>query len=179
MKRKQVSKLKVTKKLRHLFQVLCLFIIGFFVCFFFSGAIPYGRIYSQEFDNAIRVIKKYEGLHRNKGQLIGYGHKILPGENYKRNTNLSEKKADELLRNDLAKLCGRYRSFGKDSLILATLAYNCGIGVVAKSSVYKKLLNGNRDIKESYLAHCRYRGKVLSQLQRRRLEEYETIFVDD
>lgn len=132
---------------------------------------------SVEFEKAVEVIKKYEGLHKNKGNLVGYGHKILPGDPYKRNQTLSLEEADKLLRKDLSSLCARYRSFGKDSLLLAALAYNCGIGVVAKSSVYKKLKEGNRDIKDSYLAHCRYQGKQLSQLKRRRTEEYEVLFI--
>lgn len=76
-------------------------------------------------------------MHYNKGNLVGYGHKILPGEKYKRNQRLTLEQADQLLRNDLAKLCAKYRAFGKDSLLLSALAYNCGIGIVAKSKVYK------------------------------------------
>lgn len=144
-----------------------------------SGAQKNFCSFSPEFEKAVNVIKKYEGLHRNKGILVGYGHKIVAGEPYKRNQNLSEKEADKLLRADLAKLCQKYRSFGKDSLILSALAYNCGIGVVAKSSIYKKLQEGNRDIKEAYLSYCRYRGKKLSQLSRRREEEFETLFIPD
>lgn len=131
------------------------------------------------FDKAVEVIKKYEGLHKNHGNLVGYGHKILPGEPYKRNQNLTEAQADKLLRQDLAKLCEKYRSFGKDSLLLSALAYNCGIGVVAKSSVYKNLLAGNRNIKAAYLSYCKANGKTLSQLKRRRIEEYETLFISD
>lgn len=131
-----------------------------------------------EFDKAVEIIKKYEGLHKKKGNLVGYGHKILPGDPYKYNQTLTEQQADELLRKDLAKLCERYRSFGKDSLLLSALAYNCGIGVVAKSSVYKKLQAGDRNIKESYISHSKYRGKTLSQLKKRRIEEFETLFIE-
>lgn len=133
--------------------------------------------FSPEFEKAIAVIKKYEGLHRNKGSLIGYGHKVIAGDKYKVGANLTEAQADKLLREDLKKLCAKYRSFGKDSLLLSALAYNCGIGVVAKSSVYKNLLAGNRDIKKSYLSHNRARGKVLSQLSKRRQEEFETLYI--
>ncbi len=135
------------------------------------------KIYSPEFEKAVTVIKKYEGLHRNKGNVIGYGHQIIKGDKYKRGANLTESQADALLRKDLSQLCAKYRSFGKDSLILAALAYNCGIGTVAKSTVYKNLLSGNRNIKNSYLAHSKYRGKTLKQLKRRRAEEYETLFI--
>lgn len=132
---------------------------------------------SVEFEKAVMVIKKYEGLHRNKGNLVGYGHKILPGDPYKRNANLTESQADALLRKDLSALCERYREFGSDSLLLAALAYNTGIGTVAKSSLLKKLQAGNREIKETYLSYSKYRGKTNSQLKRRRTEEFETLFV--
>ena len=51
--------------------------------------------------------------------------------------------------------------------------------MVAKSSVLSKLKSGNRDIESSYKAHCRYKGKQLSQLKRRREEELATLFVKD
>lgn len=103
--------------------------------------------------------------------------KFFPGRNIKETNVLPWEQADQLLRNDLAKLCAKYRAFGKDSLLLSALAYNCGIGIVAKSKVYKNLKAGNRDIKASYLAHCKYRGKALSQLKRRRIEEFEVLFI--
>lgn len=131
------------------------------------------------FDEAVAVIKKYEGMHSPKHwPLIGYGHKVLSGEKYKRGVQLSEKEADRLLRSDLQKLCARYRNFGKDSLLLAVLAYNIGIGNVGKSSIITKLKTGNRNIKDTYVAHCRYRGKVNSQIQRRRHEEFELLYVN-
>lgn len=140
---------------------------------------PASELEQSDFDKAVEIIKKYEGLHKNKGNLIGYGHKILPGEPYKYNQTLSEAEADKLLRSDLAKLCATYRSFGKDSLLLSALAYNCGIGTVSRSRVYKNLLAGNRDIKNSYLSHSKAGGKTLSQLKRRRIEEYEALFIED
>ncbi len=144
---------------------------------FSSGVKTSGEGFSPEFEKAIAIIKKYEGLHRNRGNLIGYGHQVIAGDGYKRGTNLTEKQADALLRKDLSDLCKRYRSFGKDSLILSALAYNCGTGIVAKSSVYKKLKNGNRDVKTAYLSYNRIRGKVNSQLKRRRLEEFDALFI--
>ena len=109
--------------------------------------------------------------------MVGYGHKVLPGEKYSRSATLSEKQADALLRKDLLKNCAVFRDFGADSLLLGTLAYNIGSGNVKRSGVTAALRNGNRDIRELYLAHCRYRGKKLSQLQRRRVEEFETLFI--
>lgn len=132
------------------------------------------------FDDAIAVIKKYEGLHSARHwPLVGYGHKVLPGDRFKRGKALSEAEADKLLRKDLAALCARYRAYGPDSLLLAALAYNIGIGNVAKSGVINKLKQGNRDFKVSYLAHCKYRGKTNSQLKRRRTEEFNLLYIKD
>ncbi len=130
------------------------------------------------FEQAVSIIKKYEGMHQPRHwPLVGYGHKVLPGEQYSRSATLSEKQADALLRKDLLKNCAVFREFGADSLLLGTLAYNIGSGNVKRSGVTSALRNGNRDIRELYLAHCRYRGKTLSQLQRRRVEEFEALFI--
>lgn len=132
------------------------------------------------FEQAVQIIKKYEGLHSPKHwPLIGYGHMVLPGEKYSRSKALSEKEAEALLRKDLLKNCAVFREFGKDSLLLGVLAYNIGSGNTLKSSVVKKLKAGNRDIKENYLAHSKYRGKTLSGLKKRRVEEFEALFITD
>lgn len=132
-----------------------------------------------DFDKAVELIMKYEGLHKNHGNLVGYGHKIVKGDPYKANQNLTKAQAEKLLRKDLAKLCETYRSFGKDSLLLSALAYNCGTGMVERSSLFKKLQAGDRNIKNIYLSYCKANGKTLSQLKRRRIEEFETLFVMD
>ena len=52
------------------------------------------------FERAIAVIKHFEGLH-NKAEhypYVGYGHKVLPGENL--STDMTEEEADKLLRSD-------------------------------------------------------------------------------
>ena len=56
---------------------------------------------------------------------MGWGHKILPDERYSART-MTKRQADVLLRKDLRKFCAMFRQFGKDSLLLATLAYNVG-----------------------------------------------------
>ncbi len=132
------------------------------------------------FEAAVQLIKSFEGMHTPKNwPYVGYGHRVLSGEKYKKGVQLSEKQADALLRKDFRKYCALYREFGADSLLLGALAYNIGQGNVAKSSILKKLRSGNRDIEEVYIAHCRYRGKVNSQIRRRRLAELETLFVKD
>lgn len=133
---------------------------------------------SPTFEDAIAIIKKYESLSgASHWPFVGYGHKVMPGEKFTKGKALTAAEADALVRADYAKLCAKYRSFGADSLLLAALAYNCGPGVVAKSSVLSRLKAGDRDIEAAYIAHSKYRGKTLSQLKRRRQEELATLFV--
>lgn len=132
------------------------------------------------FEQAVEIIKKYETLHQPKHwPLVGYGHKVLPGEKFSRTKALSEVEADALLRKDLLKNCAQFRQFGADSLLLGVLAYNIGSGATKRSSVAKLLQQGNRNIREAYIAHCRYRGKVHNQIRNRRIEEFETLFIDN
>ena len=44
----------------------------------------------------------------------------------KLSTDMMEEEADKLLHTDLMKLCKMFSSYGQDSLLLATLAYNVG-----------------------------------------------------
>ncbi len=130
------------------------------------------------FERAVIIIKKYETLHRPKDYpYVGYGHRVLPGEPYRRGVQLTEKQADALLRKDLRKFCALYSKYGKDSILLGCLAYNCGPGVVNKSSILKKLKAGDRDIFKAYTSHCRYKGKFHAQLHQRRLTEFVALFV--
>lgn len=129
------------------------------------------------FERAVIIIKKFETLHRPKDYpYVGYGHRVLPGEPYRRGVQLTEKQADALLRKDLRKFVSLYKAYGKDALLLGVLAYNCGPGVVNKSSILKKLKSGNRDIFKAYTSHCRYKGKFHKQLHQRRITEYIVLF---
>lgn len=131
------------------------------------------------FEKAVELIKKYEGLHQPRHwPLVGYGHKVLPGEKFSRSKAVSKEKAEEILRADLKKNCAVFREYGADSLLLGTLAYNIGSGNVKRSKVAAALKAGNRNIRDMYLAHSRYRGKTLSQLKRRRIEEFDLLFID-
>ena len=129
------------------------------------------------FERAVIIIKKFETLHHPKDYpYVGYGHRVLPGEPYRRGVQLTEKQADALLRKDLRKFVSLYKAYGKDALLLGVLAYNCGPGVVNKSSILKKLKSGNRDIFKAYTSHCRYKGKFHAQLHQRRLTEFAALF---
>jgi lysozyme len=126
-------------------------------------------------ERSIRVIKFYETLHRNAGNVIGYGHVIQPGEPYKRNANLTEAQADALLRSDLTKLCRIFASYGSSMYLLATLAYNIGPTKVLKSTLLKKLAAGDTDIAADYLSFCHYRGRPHPGIRRRRYVEYQLL----
>lgn len=135
---------------------------------------------TDRFETAIEIIKKYEGLHSPKHwPLVGYGHKVLPGESFPRNRALTQPEAEKLLRQDFQKFCKLFRSYGKDSILMAALAYNIGNGAAERSSVARKLKAGDRDIRDNYIAHSRYRGKIHPQIQKRRIEEFERLFVSD
>lgn len=130
------------------------------------------------FERAVLIIKHFETLHKPRHwPYVGYGHQVQPGESYRRGVQLTERQADALLRKDLRKFCAMYSKYGKDSVLLGALAYNCGPGVVNKSSVLKKLKSGNRDIFMSYTSHCRYKGKFHRGLYTRRCMEIAALFI--
>lgn len=133
------------------------------------------------FDSVVEMIKRYEGWHTVRDTpYIGYGHRRLLGEQL--TANLTEAQADSLLRSDLMKRCAVFRRFNKDSLLLATLAYNVGqnrlLGYrkIPKSKLIHKLEQGDRDIYEEYISFRMYRGKVIPSLERRRKEEFRLLY---
>ena len=78
------------------------------------------------FERAVRCTKYFEGWHSEKHHpYVGWGHQVQPGERYSART-MTKRQADALLRKDLRKFCAMFRKFGRDSLLLATLAYNVG-----------------------------------------------------
>ena len=130
------------------------------------------------FERAVLIIKKFETMHHPKHwPYVGYGHCVQPGEPYRRGVQLTEAQADALLRKDLRKFCALYSQYGKDSVLLGALAYNCGPQVVNKSSILKKLRRGDRNIFKEYTAHCRYKGKKHKGLYTRRLTEFAALFI--
>ena len=90
---------------------------------------------------------------------------------------MSEKEADALLRKDLRKFIAIFKEFPpNDALLLGVLSYNIGPGAVKKSSVYRMLKSGDRNIFKAYTAHCHYKGKFHKQLHQRRLTEYLCLY---
>lgn len=131
------------------------------------------------FERLVIIVKHYETLHNGNSTwpYVGYGHMKLPGEKYFKGYRMSEREADALLRKDLRKFCALYDKYGKDKYLLGALAYNCGPGVVNKSSVLAKLKRDDRNIFKEYTAHCRYKGKFHKGLYRRRLTELCALFI--
>lgn len=131
------------------------------------------------YERAVLIIKHYETLHdsRRHWPYLGYGHRKLPGEKYFRGYKMSEREADALLRKDLNKFIGIFNDLEpRDALLLGVLSYNIGPGAVKKSSVYRKLKAGDRNIFKAYTAHCRYKGKFHKQLHQRRIMEFMILF---
>ena len=129
------------------------------------------------FERAVLIIKKFETMHKPKHwPYVGYGHQVQPGEPYRRGVQLTEAQADALLRKDLAKFVSLYKDYGKDAVLLGILAYNCGPGVVNKSSILKKLKSGDRNIFKAYTSHCRYKGKWHKGIHTRRLTELAALY---
>ena len=130
------------------------------------------------FERAVLIIKKFETMHKPKHwPYVGYGHQVQPSEPYRRGVQLTEAQADALLRKDLAKFVSLYKDYGKDAVLLGALAYNCGPGVVNKSSILKKLKAGDRNIFKAYTSHCRYKGKWHKGIHTRRLTEFAALFI--
>lgn len=90
--------------------------------------------------------------------------------------------ADALLRKDLRKFCAMFQRFWKDSLLLATLAYNVGpfrplgSGKIPKSKLIRKLEAGDRNIYREYIAFCNYKGKQHTILLKRRKVEFALLY---
>ncbi len=133
------------------------------------------------FEQAVRCIKYFESWHdESHYPYVGYGHKVLPGERL--TSSISKQQGEALLRSDLKKLCTMFRKFGKDSLLLATLAYNVGpyrllgSGKMPRSSLIWKLEAGDRNIYQEYVSYCHYKGKRHAMLLKRRKAEFALLY---
>lgn len=91
---------------------------------------------------------------------------------------MSEREADVLLRKDLNKFIAIFDDLKPmDALLLGVLSYNIGPGAVKKSSVYRKLKSGDRNIIKAYTAHCKYKGRFHKGLYKRRCQELAALFI--
>lgn len=133
------------------------------------------------FDEAVLLIKRYEGRHTEQDYpYVGYGHRLLPGEAFV--VPMTEDTADSLLRADLQKKCAVFRRFGRDSLLLGVLAYNVGeyrlLGYDnrPRSRLIEKLEGGDRDIRAEYVSFRKWMGRVIPSIERRREAEYDLLY---
>lgn len=148
-----------------------------------ANATPIDRLVRlPPFERAVLLIMHFEGWHTSKNYpYIGYGHRLRKGERYNHRT-FTKRQGEALLRKDLQRFCTLFRSYGRDSLLLATLAYNVGSGRLLgtnrlpRSTLIQKLDAGERDIQADYIVFCRYNGKPHQQLLRRRLTELELLY---
>lgn len=131
------------------------------------------------YERAVLIIKPHETLHdsRKHWPYLGYGHRKLPGEKYFRGYKMSEREADALLRKDLNKFIALFSDLNpSDALLMGVLSCNIGLCAVKKSSVYRKLKAGERNIFKSYTSHSKYKGKFHRGLYKRRCQELIALF---
>ena len=134
-------------------------------------------------ERAFLCTRYFEGWHSEKHHpYVGWGHRVHSGESYSART-MTKRQADALLRKDLRKFCAIFRKFGRDSLLLATLAYNVGpyrllgSGKIPKSTLIRKLEAGDRNIYREYIAFCNYKGKRHAMLLKRRKAEFALLYI--
>lgn len=155
------------------------------ICLFCQSTLAQRRVRLADlppFERAVVVVKYFEGLH-GKGcfPYVGYGHQLQPGEHL--SSNMTERQADSLLRADLWKCFEHFKDYGKDALLLSLLAYNVGVGRLlgygkySKSRLLRKIEAGNRNIYREYVSFCRYKGKVLKGLEKRRKVEFALFYL--
>lgn len=132
-----------------------------------------------KYETAVRIIKYYETLHRNSWPYVGFGHRVQPYE--KLPQNIGYRQADSLLRSDLNKLLQYFKGYGNKSLLLSTLAYNVGLKAIVggngipESRLLQKIKRGDDDIEAEYLGFCRWNGKKITSIQRRRWMEFKLL----
>lgn len=139
---------------------------------------------NERFEKAVEIIKRYETLHEAKHYpYVGYGHKVKQGEKF--DLPVTDPLASELLRKDLIEHCDPFlKKFGPDdALLLGTLAYNVGCGLLLgwgkyeKSRLVKTLESGNRNIKDIYLSYNKYNKQYHAGIAKRRSEEFEALYL--
>ena len=134
------------------------------------------------FERAAVCIKHFEGLHgKDCYPYVGYGHKLQKREHF--TAAMTERQADSLLRADLMKRLMMFTDYGKDALLLAVLSYNVGTGRLLgygkhpKSRLLRKIESGDRNFCREFVSFCRYKGKVLRGLVKRRKVEFDLFYI--
>ena len=113
--------------------------------------------------------------------MLGMGISYNGGERF--TADMTERQADSLLRADLWKCFEHFKGYGKDALLLSLLAYNVGVGRLfgygkhPKSKLLRKIEAGDRNFYWEYVSFCRYKGKVLCGLVKRRQVEFALFYI--
>lgn len=134
------------------------------------------------FERLVTSTKYFEGWHTQNTTPghVGYGHKIQRGEHFP--DALTRRQADSLLRSDLIQHYRLYSRYGKDAYLLAALSYQIGPAKLLGNAKYPKstllirLERGERKILPFYLKFCKWKGKAIPSIRRRRLVEYNLLF---
>ena len=75
-------------------------------------------------------------------------------------------------------------SFGFFGVQIATLSYQIGPakllgnGRYPKASLLTRLERGDRDILPLYLSYCKWRGKAVASIRKRRWVEYQLLYAE-
>ncbi len=107
---------------------------------------------------------------------IGYGHLILPGENFDK--GVTKQQAKDLLAQDAKtavdavnkNLTGKVSQTQFDALVSFT--YNVGAGALAKSTLLSNINGGKEVTKENFTDYNHAGGKVVAGLTTRRTDEF-------
>lgn len=136
----------------------------------------------QRFNLAVEIIKHFEGWHTARNYpYVGWGHQLQLGERYSART-MTRAQGDRLLRQDLMKMYRLFDGYGKDQMLLAVLAYNVGPYAILgtskrpRSTLLRKLDAGNRNIFHDYMRFCRYKGRKVKSIERRRYVEFSLLY---
>ena len=162
------------------------FALFYILCLFCQPILAQRRVRLADlppFERAVVIVKYFEGFHNKPKDFpyVGYGHQLQPGEHF--TANMTERQADSLLRADLWKCFENFKGYGKDALLLTLLAYNVGVGRLLgygkhpKSKLLRKIEAGDRNFYWEYISFCRYKGKVLRGLVKRRQIEYSLSYI--
>ena len=139
------------------FILLCVF------CLFCQPTLAQRRVRPADlppFERAVVVVKYFEGMHSWKNYpYVGYGHQLQRGEHF--TADMTERQADSLLRADLWKCFEHFKGYGKHP----------------KSRLLRKIETGDRNIFREYISFCRYKGKVLRGLVKRRKVEFALFYI--
>jgi uncharacterized protein YjdB len=115
----------------------------------------------------------------SQNHTIGYGHVILPGENY---TNLTQAQAWNLLLQDLQNTANQVNSFTSNLTLsqqqfdaLVDFAYNCGVSGLQGSTLMKDINAGASvdKLKTDFQMWSYCNGTPLVGLYRRRTDEWQ------